>query len=64
MAESCCDRVVLDWSPSARPDRAEGDRAERDAVNPRRLMADRLKETTNLPISALVEIDKEMRLSS
>jgi hypothetical protein len=64
MAESCCDRVSLDWSPGAWRDRAEGDRAERDSVNPRGLVADRLKETTDLPIPALVQIDEEMRLSS
>jgi hypothetical protein len=64
MAESCCDGVGLDRSPAAWRDRAKGDRAERDTLHSRRLVADRLKESTDLPIPALVQIDEEMRLSS
>jgi hypothetical protein len=64
MAESCCDRVGLDRSPGAGRDRAERDRAERHAVNTGHLVADRSKQTTDLPIPTFVQIDEEMRFPS
>jgi len=64
MAESCCDGVSVDRSTGPRGKRAERDRTERDPVNAGRFMAHGLKETTNLAIPALVQIDEEVRLSS
>jgi hypothetical protein len=57
------DLVTFDFSPGARLQAAEFDRAERNAQQPGDFVTDRAQQSPNLAIFPLGELDDEMRLA-